>query len=555
MESVPDELLLQIFSCLGGRTLLVSVPHVSRRWRGVCQRMLGVHFDLTWCTSPIPQGGLAWFRGLFPHADSVTLGVGSGLTDAMVSELPALKSACLYDCDLLTKLGTRQLAVDSPDLHTLDLSWCNLTDGSVYSVYSLRHLVSVSFYQCHRLTDQFVRHLVESCAHLEDLNLGYCNALTDYSGIGLAQPGIVRLFLEGCRFTDATLFALAAGCPALSKLALGGNENLTDVGIGELARMCVRLTDLGLEGCTRVTDLGIERVASIRNGCLEVINLDGVVSMTNGTLGALCKNHPELAMLDLTDHALLDDAGIEHFHKLGKPYVEKLTLGGLHQLTDLSLCTIRQFCNLSTFNGSGCVLFTDAGVCTLFHGCALLDSVVFDGCKLLTDAAFASVAVWCPDLNRVSLRDLQITSGTLSVLARLDRLMIIDVGGCTKVDDAGVWALATGCRFLEAVGFAKTAVTDKPLIALANPRITVVDISFAAAVSDAAVIALCNHGRLTEFRAEGCSLLTDASCAALATNRMLNTLVVNGCVLLTQAGLDDIASGCSRLDEFTAPSE
>jgi hypothetical protein len=110
------------------------------------------------------------------------------------------------------------------------------------------------------------------------------------------------------------------------------------------------------------------------------------------------------------------------------------------------------------------------------------------------------------------------------------------------------------CRFLEAVGFAKTAVTDGPLIALAKPGITVVDIS-SAAVSDAAVIALCKHGRLTEFRAEGCSLLTDASAAAIATNRMLNTLVVSGCVLLTHAGLDGIASGCSRLVEFAAPSE
>ena len=45
IESLPDELLLVVLLLLVGKTLMISVPQVCKRWRKLCPEIKNVHFD------------------------------------------------------------------------------------------------------------------------------------------------------------------------------------------------------------------------------------------------------------------------------------------------------------------------------------------------------------------------------------------------------------------------------------------------------------------------------------------------------------------------------
>lgn len=70
----------------------------------------------------------------------------------------------------------------------------------------------------------------------------------------------------------------------LESLSLGFCDNITDTGLGHVARMS-SLTALSVMGCPRITDAGLERVVSMTN--LTQLDLRGCPQITDRGLGRL----------------------------------------------------------------------------------------------------------------------------------------------------------------------------------------------------------------------------------------------------------------------------
>ena len=62
IDGLPDEIMCLIFKLLDAKTLLINVPQVCRRWRGVCQQLKDVHLDFRWTTRDVPVSTLAGWR-------------------------------------------------------------------------------------------------------------------------------------------------------------------------------------------------------------------------------------------------------------------------------------------------------------------------------------------------------------------------------------------------------------------------------------------------------------------------------------------------------------
>ena len=106
-------------------------------------------------------------------------------------------------------------------------------------------------------------------------------SLLDWDGVKIAKLG--ALTLHGRHIiTDIQAQGIAAACTALAGIDLSWCRDLSDSGVGALARCGLR--DVNLYGCSKVTDVGLKKLAT--HGRLESVDLFGV-GVTDDGLGAL----------------------------------------------------------------------------------------------------------------------------------------------------------------------------------------------------------------------------------------------------------------------------
>ena len=88
----------------------------------------------------------------------------------------------------------------------------------------------------------------------------------------------------------------------------------------------------------------------------------------------------------------------------------------------------------------------------LSAGCCQLQSINLGGCSKVTDAGISALSAGCGQLKSVNLRCcLQVTDAGISALSA--GFSYINLGGCSKVTDAGISALSAGCCQLHKVEF------------------------------------------------------------------------------------------------------
>eukprot|EP00729_Bicosta_minor_P021480 gene21480-biopygen15386 len=69
----------KVLSQLDGKTLMVVVPQVCKRWRALCQDIRNVHLDFRWWRGNVPVEVLAgWMQAPFPVGGSHASGGGGG---------------------------------------------------------------------------------------------------------------------------------------------------------------------------------------------------------------------------------------------------------------------------------------------------------------------------------------------------------------------------------------------------------------------------------------------------------------------------------------------
>ena len=180
---IPPEVVLKVLSQLDGKTLMVSVPQVCKRWRTLCQDIRNVHLDFRWWGGNVPAQVLAgWRQGRSTVGGGHGGGRSGGSSSSSTGE-GGLKTG-------LCALFPRTTSVT--------------TNGGVNEV-----------------TDAHLMALADKCAGITLAAFGYCGNLTDAAVIALANacPGIAHADFSFCEnLTDAAMEAVRKQRPNFSFL-------------------------------------------------------------------------------------------------------------------------------------------------------------------------------------------------------------------------------------------------------------------------------------------------------------------------------------------------
>lgn len=235
IESIPNEILLKVFSYLEGRTLMVYVPQVCKLWRRQCPQIRNVFLDLSWWHEMIPLEVLHDMLTGWPLPAPEVDGGGSAAAEELVQQEEEGRWVSGL-CELFPHTTSIAMSQEGADAHVMTLAgkW--------------RDLKYANFSGCF-LTDATVLALADMCGGLTRAGFGHCGDLTDVAVRGLAKKcsGLTHVNFNFCvRLTDAAVLELADKCE-LTYADFGNCIDLTDAAVRGLADKCIGLTYANFE--------------------------------------------------------------------------------------------------------------------------------------------------------------------------------------------------------------------------------------------------------------------------------------------------------------------
>lgn len=352
----------------------------------------------------------------------------------------------LQSLDLSMCRGVASLAplARLTQLRCLRLGWTAATNDDVRHLCALSALNELQLCRT-RVGDDGLAVLADALPQLHTLDMAGC-PLTEACGASLGSfPALRALSLAGCAVGDACMAALARGAPALRSLNLA-HTRITDEGVRNSLAALPLLEDVDLECCT-VSDPGVLR------GCLALRRLRLCDTATNNAgverLRGLPLNELDLSFSGITDAALLalsptltslrldtrgvTDAGLRHLAHLSS--LRRLDLFGArvgdagmallvslkHTLRALDVC-------------SGGV--SDAGVVHVAK-LTLLETLNLSQNWRITDASIAPLCS-LPHVQSLGLSGTRVTGAGVLLLESLapPTLLSLAVYGCKVAPEA-----------------------------------------------------------------------------------------------------------------------
>lgn len=168
-------------------------------------------------------------------------------------------SACLW----LNNEALEKLIDLCPQLTRLKLqSDVKLDAGGWAHLKKLEILRSLDLTRCSQIGDADLALILQACPELIVLNLEDCRSLTDsgFNALPTYKSDLTSLSLARTWISDLPLIELATKSDLLTTLDITRCENLTAVGITEVARHCKNLRELNITSC----DISPESIAEIR---------------------------------------------------------------------------------------------------------------------------------------------------------------------------------------------------------------------------------------------------------------------------------------------------
>ncbi|XP_056907647.1 dynein regulatory complex subunit 6 isoform X1 [Takifugu flavidus] len=263
-----------------------------------------------------------------PHLSNATL-------EAIV-ENTSLDTFRLQGNNQLTDVSWQALCRSSRDLRWLHVAECpRLTDASLKSFATLKHLQHLNVSLCSRVGDVGIQYLIESSSctlreldishsrttdrsvmrilqnlcNLEHLNLSYCEQLTDLCLEWFGGSSIRSLDISGCNIQDRGL-ALLEGVQ-LKKLALAGCVRITDAGIEVLCKNVRCLEHMDVSHCAALTEQAIRAISFYCRG-LSTLQMAGCPKMTDLAIHVLTSGSVSLRELDISGCLLLTDRTVDY---------------------------------------------------------------------------------------------------------------------------------------------------------------------------------------------------------------------------------------------------
>nr|XP_020469743.1 F-box/LRR-repeat protein 13 isoform X2 [Monopterus albus] len=278
-----------------------------------------------------------------------------------ITEVAKLKTFSIEGNYQVSDVSWMALCGSSKGLHRLHAAECpRMTDASLKSVATLKHLKYLDISRCSRVSDVGIKYLTEgsSVTKLQELNVSHCSHITDISVMRIVQRlcKLRHLDLSYCqRLTDRSLECLSGS--SICSLDISGC-NIQDQGLAAVEG--VHLRKLVLAECVYITDIGIE---------------------------TLCKNVRELKHVDVSHCVALTDKAIRAMSFYCQSLVT-LRMSGCPKMTDKAVqyLTSGSQC-LRELDVSGCVLLTDHTPRYLERICPLLCSITMACCSSISKVA------------------------------------------------------------------------------------------------------------------------------------------------------------------------
>ncbi len=188
---------------------------------------------------------------------------------------------------------------------------------------------------CSEITDSAIAGITAMAHNIVSLNLSQCTSITEMGMeiIATKMHNLSSLNLNGCLVNDASISSIAIMMPNLTSLSIAFCKNITDAGIGNIARL-PDMTRLDLNSSRKIIDLFSKPGANL-------------------TLSRL-----DLAFCRITDSSLIKLA-----HSL--PQLKELILFGCNQITDQGLAEVATMPNLISLDVTGCNQITPAALETI----------------------------------------------------------------------------------------------------------------------------------------------------------------------------------------------
>ncbi|XP_069819173.1 S-phase kinase-associated protein 2 [Dendropsophus ebraccatus] len=287
-DSLPDELLLGIFSYLH-LTDLLRASRVCKRWNRLsCDESLWHSVDLT--GKHLANGGIG---------NVLSLGVvvlrcpRSCLGEPLFKHVRPLRlqhadlSNCTVSTDALESIISR-----CHNLHNLSLEGLQLSDTIVCAIAQNPDLKRLNLCGCSGFTPESLTQMLKSCTSLEELNLSWCDFTADHvkSAVDNFPTGLTQLNFSGYRqnLEIADVEMLLQRCPDLINLDLSDSVLLTADCFPAFHQL--RLQHLGLSRCYQITPATLLDLGKLLH--LKTLSVFGIV--TDNALQVLKESFPHI---------------------------------------------------------------------------------------------------------------------------------------------------------------------------------------------------------------------------------------------------------------------
>ncbi|KFQ29905.1 F-box/LRR-repeat protein 13, partial [Mesitornis unicolor] len=330
-----------------------------------------------------------------------------------------------------------------PYVLRLNLRGCSsLHWPSFRSISECKNLQDLNLSECQGLNDESMRLISEGCRALLYLNLSYTDITNGTLRLLSSFPNLQYLSLAHCRkFTDKGLLYLGSGkgCHKLIYLDLSGCIQISVEGFRNIANGCSRIQDLLINKMPTLTDRCIQALVEKCQQIVSVVFLDSP-HLSDTTFKALagCK----LAKVSIEGNNQITDLSFELMSKCC-PYIRHIHLADCRKITDAGLKMISPLEHILVLNVADCIRISDEGVRPFVQGSsgAKLRELNLTNCIGLTDASVTEIAQRCHELTYLSLRYCEnVTDTGIEALGNMSSLISIDISG-TGVSDMGLRAL------------------------------------------------------------------------------------------------------------------
>lgn len=255
-----------------------------------------------------------------------------------------LEEVSLDDCNQLTDISCKSLAINCPRLVYLNIASCNISDSTLEAIGdNCPNLKLIDISNCNRVRPKGIESLVKNCKNLLSFISVACGPTTindeALKVIGEHCQQLKLINLNGCfAVSDQGVKYLAEGCHRLVNCCLSKCHTITDQALISLSQGCHSLRTLGLNDCQHLTDNGFQLLSQ---SCklLENLDLEDCTLITDQTLYYLTSNCPNLKRLALSHCDKITDEGIKFIGKSQNvsESIQYLELDNCTQLTDASI--------------------------------------------------------------------------------------------------------------------------------------------------------------------------------------------------------------------------